>query len=475
VTEEEDHSAEVSAWLAGVLNVTSSNGDGPKHGSLTDVTNASRLIRDHGQDLRYVALWNRWLRYDTGRWGNDETCQIETLAKNTIHRLLRDAIDILDPDLKKRAIKEIVASERSSRIEGMIRMARSDVALQPHQLDSDPWLFNVRNGTVDLRTGQLQPHNQADLLTKQAPVDYDPDAKAPAFQKFLEHVVPDSDVRHFLRRAIGYTLTGHTAEQILLILYGHGSNGKSTLIETILHMFGDYGQQSPPETFLEQRNSGIPNDVARLMGARFVSASEISDGRRLNESLVKRMTGGDTMTARFMRSEFFEFQPQFTPWISANHRPEIRGTDHAIWRRVKLVPFDIQIPDEEQDNTLKPRLRSELPGILAWAVRGCLDWQMDGLQEPEIVKAATAEYRGDMDVLGGFLEDRCLTAEGYSEASADLYRAYQDWTKTTGTEAIPARTFGLRLGERGLQQLRTHSGRHWTGIRLVRDQEDLGI
>ena len=202
-------------------------------------------------------------------------------------------------------------------------------------------------------------------------------------------------------------------------------------------------------------------------------ASEVSEGRRLNEALVKRMTGGDTMTARFMRSEFFQFQPQFTPWLATNHRPEIRGTDHAIWRRVKLVPFTEEIPDDQQDHDLKDKLRRELPGVLAWAVRGCLDWQTDGLQEPDIVKAATAEYRGDMDVLGGFLEDACTLGHDERAAAADLYRAYQAWAKTNGNEAVTAQTFGRRLSERGFQQHRDRAGRRWIGLSVETDQTRL--
>jgi putative DNA primase/helicase len=463
---------EISAYLAGSYR----NGDGHDHGALTDMANAARLIRYHGAELRYCHTWQRWLRWHAGRWLDDDTGYVGHLAQDTMRQLLHEAADIIDPDLRKKTIREVIAAERANRIQGMLRLAGDyqPHAVTPAMLDRDPWLFNVRNGTINLHTGQLRPHDAADLITKQAPVDYNPDAQAPAWRGFLERVIPDPELRHFLRRAVGYSLTGLTSEQILLILYGSGSNGKSTYTETILKLLGDYGQQSPPETFLEKRD-GIPNDVARLRSTRFVLATEISEGRRLNESLVKRMTGGDTMTARFMRSEYFEFQPQFTPWLATNHRPEIRGTDHAIWRRVKLVPFEIHIPDEDQDHGLKTRLLDEFPGILAWAVRGCLDWQMDGLQEPDIVKAATAEYRQDMDVLGGFLDDCCDLSDTYSETAADLYRGYHDWLKKTGSEGLAARTFGLKLGERGFKQRRTGSSRLWLGLRLKTDQEDLGF
>lgn len=464
-----DLESEIAAYLAG------SNGS-LDHGALTDLRNAERLIRDHGRNLRYCHPWARWLNWDDTRWVDDNQGHTDHLAKETIRQLLRDAADVIDDKQRQRAIKDIIQAERANRVRGMLELARSEpgVPVQPHELDADPWLLNARNGTIDLRTGQLREHDRQDLITKAVAVDYHPDAEAPIFRRFLERVVPDPELRHFLRRAAGYSLTGLTSEQILLILYGAGSNGKSTLVELLLELFGDYGQQTPPETFLERRDT-IPNDVAALRGARLVLAAEVSEGRRLNEALVKRMTGGDTMTARFMRSEFFQFQPQFTPWLATNHRPEIRGTDHAIWRRVKLVPFNETIPDEQQDHDLKDKLRHEMAGVLAWAVQGCLDWQLDGLQEPEIVKAATAEYRGDMDILGGFLEDRCDLGDDHVEAASDLYKGYQEWLKTTGSEGVPARTFGLKLGERGFQQHRTRRGRLWKGLRLKTDQEHLGF
>ena len=467
----DDVAAEVAKFLAGsfALNNTSA----PAHGSVTETTLAARLIRDHGHNLRFVDQWKRWLHYQDGRWQNDERLTIEKLVKDTLQRTLRDIHDIIDDKTRQKAVREIVAHERISHIRGTAAVAASDVPATSDQLDADPWLFNVRNGTINLRTGLLQPHNRDDLITKQSPVDYQPDAQCPVFHTYLQRIQPDPEVRHFLRRAIGYTLTGSNTEQILLVLYGHGMNGKSTFVETMLELFGDYGQQAPTETFLDTRDGGIPNDIARMIGTRFVAASESGAGRKLNETLVKRMTGGDTLTARFMRSEFFEFQPQFTPWLSTNHRPEIRGTDHAIWRRIKLIPFNIEIPYDQRDEKLKDKLRTEFPGILAWAIRGCRDWQTDGLQEPDSVQAATNAYRDDMDTIQGFLDDHTTPQDDWNEPAPGLYRAYNDWAKTNGLTPISAKALTQRLTEKGYEQHRTPKARMWKNLRLLTNQEDL--
>lgn len=444
------------------------------HDALTDLANAQRLIADHGPTLKHIHPWNRWLHYTQGRWADDNTGHADQLAKQTIRALLSEAILIEDAKVRARRLKDIISSERAGRIRGMLELARSEpgIPAQPQDLDTDPWLLNIANGTLDLRTGELRQHNPDELITKQAPAQHDPKAACPTWDAFLQRILPEPQTRLFLQRAAGYTLVGGNPAQIMLILHGSGANGKSTFIETTLHLFGDYGQQAPPETFLTKRD-GIPNDVARLRGARFVSAVEIAEGRRLNEPLIKRMTGGDTMTARFMRSEYFEFQPQFTPWLATNHKPEIKGTDEGIWRRIRLIPFDQTIPDNEQDGDLKPKLRNELPGILNWAIEGCLAWQHDGLGEPEAVRAATAAYRNDQDIIGGFIDDHCHLNTNATTLTGDLYRAYTDWARSSGTEAISAKAFGQKLTERGFEAGRTRHGRYWAGIALETDQEHL--
>ena len=256
---------------------------------------------------------------------------------------------------------------------------------------------------------------------------------------------------------------------MLAILYGSGANGKTTFIEAIRALLGDYGQQSPAETFLEHRDT-IPNDVARLRGARFVAATEIAEGRRLNEALVKRMTGGDTMVARFMRGEWFEFPMAAKVVLASNHRPEIRGTYEAIWRRIRLVPFTVTIPPSERDPDLAASLLQELPGILNWTIEGCLAWQRDGLGTPEAVTTATADYRDDMDILAGFLADCCVIDPAVSAKASDLYTRYGYWTAATGAESLKQQAFGRRLSDRGFTQKRTGTARWWIGLGIRHDE-----
>lgn len=444
------------------------------HGQLTDLALAELLTSRHGENLHHVHPWTKWLLWGGGRWAQDDTGTAEHLAKQTLRTLIREAAEIEDDKDRNRRLKEIAAAERNNRVVGTLALARSEpgIPIIPEQLDADPWLLNTTNTTINLRTGEARRPRRSDLITKQAPVTHDPNATAPVWQAFLERVLPDHETREFVARAVGYSLTGLTTEQILLILYGAGANGKSTFLETIQNLLGDYGQQAPPETFLD-RKEGIPNDVARLRGARFVTAVEIGENRRLNEPLIKRLTGGDTITARFLRAEFFEFQPQFTPWLATNHKPEIRGTDEGIWRRIRLIPFTTTIPENERDDHLKDKLRNELPGILNWALDGCRSWINDGLNTPESVLAATTEYRDDQDLLGGFITDHCR--EGTTERclSTVLYDTYKTWAKANGDEPLTSQSLGRRLTERGYEKTKDRAGRGWKGIALQDDIDRL--
>ena len=312
-------------------------------------------------------------------------------------------------------------------------------------------LLNCPNGTLDLQTGRLLKHDRADLLTKRIEVKYDSNAECPRWLAFLNRIMDgDQELILFLQRAVGYTLTGGVAEQCLFFMLGTGRNGKSTFIETLLALLGDYGQKAPTEMLMFKGNGGgIPNDLARLPGARLVVAAEVEQGRRLAESTVKDLTGGDTITARFLRQEFFDFTPTHKVWMYGNHKPVIKGTDEGIWRRIHLIPFAVQIPVSEQDPNLKAKLAEELPGILAWAVRGCLDWQKHGLSVPESVKEATADYRAEMDVVSAFIEECCTTGQNHYAKWKELYAAYTDWCNVNGERAESGKRFGNTLTERG--------------------------
>jgi len=436
--------------------------------NLTDLGNSERFVADHGKDLRYCYPWRKWMVRTEARWERDDAGRVHRLAKERVRGIYREASDAEDEDRRKALAKHATASESETRIRAMIELAKSEVPISPDKLDADPWLLNVLNGTIDLRTGELREHRREDLITKLAPVEYDPQAKAPTWEVFLGRVLPSEDLRGFVQRAAGYSATGDTSEQCLFIHHGPGANGKSTFQETIAAVLGDYAMRTPTETLLVKRSGGVPNDVARLKGARFVTASETEEGRRLAESLVKDLTGQDTISARFMWAEWFDFKPTHALHLSTNHKPEIRGTDPAIWRRIRLIPWAVTIPPAEQDRKLAEKLREELPGVLAWIVRGCLEWQREGLQAPEEVRQATKAYRTEMDLLAAFLADCCLRGEGEDAFAGELWGAWKRWCEETGEQAGSQKRFGGRLTERGFLNHRdSRTGRKvWSGVSL---------
>ncbi|MDP9438433.1 MAG: phage/plasmid primase, P4 family, partial [Actinomycetota bacterium] len=451
----------------------------------TDLGNARRLIAKHGDDLRYCYERKAWLYYDTQRWQWDKTGEVERRAKDIVNVILDEAKSAIDSDERKDIVNWALKTEDQSKIRAMIDSARSEpgVAVALSDLDPDPWLLNCANGTLELKTGTLREHRRDDLITRLAPVEYDPQATAPTFEKFLARIQPDGEIRGWLQEYAGYSLTGDTSERVLAILHGNqGKNGKSTLVETLRKVTGaenGYALNTPVETLMAKPAGGIPNDVARLAGARLVSAAETEKGRRLAEGLVKQMTGGsDTMSARFMQAEWFDFVPSHKIWLSTNHRPTIKGTDHAIWDRIRLVPFEERIPKHEQDKQLPKKLEAELAGILAWAVEGCARWQRQGLSEPVAIMAATDEYRQEMDVLGDFVADCCSIHSRAEVGASALYDAYKEWCAATGEDHITQKSFGAELKDRGFDNSkRISSGpdkgkRKWSGIGILSTEDD---
>ena len=441
--------------------------------NLTDLGNGERLVAWYGQDIRFLPAWNKWLIWDGKRWSQDGEGRIMRKARDTVRRMYSEAAGIEDDFLRKQEIKHAIKSEANRQLKSMVEVASilEEIPITPDHLDQDPWLLNCLNGTIDLKKGKLMIQDREQLITKLATVEFDPTAKAPTWLAFLEKIMAgNQNLIRFLQKAVGYSLTGSTREQVMLILHGAGANGKSTFLEAIACMMGnEYTQQTPTSTLMAKKGEGgIPNDIARLKGARFVSAVEAEEGQRLAESLVKQMTGGDRLTARFMRSEFFEFKPEFKLWLGTNHKPQIRGTDAAIWRRIRLIPFIVTIPPEDRDLDLPTKLRNELAGILAWAVEGCLLWQKEGLGMPVEVMAATDIYRTEMDAIGAFIEDACTIHADAKESVGDLYREYTAWAEENGERALNKRQLSQRLGERGFVNVRGTGGWYfWQGFCLT--------
>ena len=435
----------------------------------TDLSTAELMTTWYGQDLHYCHLWHKWLTWDGKRWKVDDTGAVVRLAADTVRLLYDVASTIEDRKERERLVRHALSYEAKKKLDAMIALAESqlDIVVLPDQLDRNRWLLNLDNGTLDLRTGERREHQREDLITKLAPVPYDSEAKAPLFEKFLNDIFAgNQDVIRFVQAATGYAITGDTSEQCLFITWGNGENGKSTLIETILALAGDYGMFTPPETLLAKRHDGIPNDLARLKGSRFVAAVETEEGKHLAESRIKQMTGGDTISARFMRGEWFDFKPEFKCFLATNHKPAIRGTDHAIWRRIRLVPFTVRIPTEKQDKHLAEKLLGELPGVLNFAVQGCLDWQRNGLQPPVEVTRATAEYRDENDQVGRGIAECCVTGDDFQVKARPLYQEYRRWATEVGEDLLTETAFARRLGEKGFAKKHTRSGTIYYGIGL---------
>jgi putative DNA primase/helicase len=433
----------------------------------TDLGNARRFVLQHGHNVRYVHQWNRWIIWNRQRWVRDDTGEALRLAKDVVRHMYEDAASIDDGDLRKKAVSWALRSEAEARLHAMLSLAQSErtVAILPNALDTDLWRLNVENGILELRTGVLRPHDPSQLMAHLVPIAYRPGARAPRWRRFLREVLPDAETVRFMQRVIGYCLTGDISERCLFILYGTGSNGKTTLIELLRKLLGSYAQAAEATTFLAKRNDGINNDVARLAGARFVSAMEVAQNRRLSEALVKQVTGGDMLVARFLHKEFFEFRPAFKVFIGTNHKPVIKGTDNAIWNRIRLIPFERTF---ERDETLADQLAAELPGILSWAVEGCLAWQRDGLGAPTAVDVAGRSYRDEQDVLRTFFADRCREGPNAKVLASDIYQAYKGWAKDNGEEVLNATVFGIQMTERGYVRYRSKKGRGYRGVRLKR-------
>jgi putative DNA primase/helicase len=434
----------------------------------TDLGNAARFARDHQGHVRYVhgIGWHTW---DAMRWATDRTGEVERLARDTVRAITNEITEHTDSKERTELLRWAAASEARARIEAMLKLAESELGLAavPESFDRERMVFNTLSGVVDLLTGLRTPHDPSQQLTKVAHSFLNPEVPCPTWLSFLDRIMGgDLEKVEFLQRAIGYSLTGDTSEQCVFMAYGTGANGKSTLLEVLRSILGDYAMHTPAETLLSKGNgAGIPNDIARLRGARFVTAVETDDGRRMAEPLVKMLSGSDTITARFLHREFFEFKPTFKVWLATNHKPVIRGTDWAIWRRIRLVPFTVTIPEAERDKHLTEKLLREAPGILAWAVDGCREWQRIGLAEPESVKAATEGYRDEMDPLSDWIEERCVVAPQLQ--GIGLYTDYSTWAKGNGRTPLDGRAFSQQLERRGFTRERRGGQTYFDGIGIA--------
>lgn len=457
----------------------------PAEANLTDCGNGVRLIKWRGADMRFCHPWKKWLCWDGIRWREDSIAQAQAWAKQTVRGLFawaKSQIDELaqlaadgDDEAKDKltAVKEILnwalKSQAAQRIHAMLDMAKSEpgIPILPDVLDQHPMLFNCRNGTLDLATGILRPHRREDFLTKLSPILYDPQARCPVWEAMLAKIMMrKADLIAYVQRLLGYCLTGLCTEQILPIWWGEGSNGKSTVINAFLDILGEeFGGKANRDLLMAIKGDKHPTQLAWLHGRRFVAAIESDEGAKLDEGLIKELTGGDVINARRMREDPWTFKPTHKLSLITNHKPVVRGQDHAIWRRLRLIPFNVIIPDAEQDKALPDKLKAEYPGILAWCVRGCLAWQREGLRSPEEVLVATREYRASQDVLAAFIEEVCVTGHDYQVRASELFSVFQAWCKKTGEKDVSNRRFCADLRDKGYADY-TSNGLWFKGIMI---------
>jgi P4 family phage/plasmid primase-like protien len=448
----------------------------------TDTGNAERLVARFGQDIRFCHAWNKWLFWDGQRWMIDSAGKVLAMSKVAVRDIYAEAGRCEHAESRKSLASHASKSERCDRRKAMVALAAVEpgIPVSSDALDSDPWALNVRNGTVDLRTGRLQPHGREGLCTKLVNIDFNAAATCPRWLAFLEQIMAGrQELVAFLRRCIGHALSGDVSSQSLFFLHGTGANGKSTLLDVVLALLGEYGKQAAPDLLIAKRLEAHPTGLATLLGCRVAVCQEVGLGRSLDEAVVKQLTGGDRMTARFMRADWFEFTPTHKIFLAANHKPQIRGTDEGIWRRIKLIPFDVTVLAPDRDPHLPAKLRAELPGILNWAVQGCLEWVergggSAGLAAPDDVLHATADYRAEEDELGQFLTESCDVNPRYEAPAAELFAAYTAWCEARGDRTESQKIFGRALGERGFTNRKTNGRKVWTGLRLRSDRDHRG-
>lgn len=423
------------------------------HAPFSDLGNAERLKALFGHRIRYC-FERGWFVWNDSVWEQDLGPLVPALASQTARRTLRAAADLDNEESRKALTKHALRFESASRITGAVTLARGfqDLQVKAAFLDADPWVLNTPTGIVDLRTGNLLPHDPNRLCTKITRAPYQADAICPRWEEFLLQVFQDDvELVFFIQRAFGIALTGDTSEQVLFFLWGSGANGKTVLLETLRFVLGSYAQAAPMSLWLSDRderaNAATP-DLAALKGARFVTSIESNAQRRLNEGLIKGVTGGDLVPARELYGRPFNFNFEGKLFCASNHRPVVKGTDEGIWRRFVLIPFTRTFRPEERDRNLPGKLRAEATGILRWGVDGCLAWQRDGLNPPPSVRAAVHDYREEQDRLGAWISERCILDPRLSAPVSELFEDFTQWAKENHEEVLTSDAFCKALGGR---------------------------
>lgn len=436
--------------------------------SWDDTGNAERFVDRYGDIVRYSYTHKKFYVYDGSVWKLDDMGQVRLLIDATIEDLKNEKIkvpDDMDEEEAQKAFRRFIKTSRSNNKKtAIMNEIKHRLSIGTNEFDEDDMALNVQNGFIDLSNGEVYPHELNKYFSKIANFDYTDKESPDTWLDFLNEIFDyDSQTINYIQKALGYSLTGSTREQVMFILHGKGRNGKSLFVETISQILGDYTKTVRADSLMVKRSGGVNNDIAALQGARFVTSSEPNEGFRFDEGLIKQLTGGDTVTARFLYGEDFEFQPKFKLWVTTNHKPIVRGTDDGIWRRLMLIPFDVQIPEHKVDKDLKYKLLREAPAILNWMMEGAIKWQKNGLTPPPKISEASREYRNDMDVLEHFIADECTRVEGGSAPAGRLYDVYKKWADDTGEYKMNKNTFGKKMKEK-FERKRTGKGNVYLGL-----------
>jgi putative DNA primase/helicase len=437
----------------------------------SDAGNAEMFAVLYGEKVRFDHKQQQWLIWQKtrSRWVADKQNKIRVLAKQAARRRAKKALGIASEDERKREVLWAFQSEARYRIDAALELAKSETPITDdgEGWDADPWLVGVANGILDLRSGNLRAATHQDRITRFSPVAFDSTATCPRFQQFLNEIFGnDLELILYVQKAVGYSLTGSTREQCLFASYGQGSNGKSTFLEIILYLAGDYGLDLPFSVLEAKRYGSTPGEGVNLPGARFAKVVEVREGRRLDEARVKSWTGSDTITVRPLYHNSFSFQPTHKLWLAFNHKPLIEDDSISMWRRIRLIPFLQTFESAVADKGLLEKLKSEAPGILNWTIEGCLAWQKEALNTPQAVEQATSEYEAESDPLAPFFDDRCDMNITFQVAKKELWNVYQDWCRDNRERSVSRKVFADKMKSRGFGEGSTGSVRYWTGLRL---------
>lgn len=451
----------------------------PPEGSprYNDLANADRFLAFVGDDLLYCIETEKWLLWQGTHWAVDTEDFIFQIASD-FARSLFDGIFL------KEALANAQKANNAGGLLNFLKLAARQRSVSISTFDCDAYSINCKNGTLDLRTGALRPHAREDRITRIVNTEYEPNFRSPIFERFLSDIQPDPSIRAFLQKSVGYSLLGVVRERAFWILYGMGNNGKSVFLDTFNSLLGEYGTAAHAASFMAAKSpNAIQNDIARLKGSRFIIVSETEENERINASFIKALSAGDTVTARFLFAEFFNFAFTGTLWIATNHKPIISDSSDALWQRVKLVPFTTTISADRviKKDDLMRMLLGDAPALFAWAVQGCRDYfEIDGFDTPQVIRDEIATYRYEQDSIAQFISERCETldeasakfpdryhsAVAFTVSNADLYRAYKKFCDENGEYLRSHRRLSQNMRERGFQQIKS-GARYWEGLRLL--------